>query len=99
MRSDLLNDLIDLLGQVRPKITDGSDMLWGWYETPEQLRGDLDKYCHQLSQGDTSCLEELNLLFAPTSVLQEQSMQNDWTDEYLAISTRFDRLYRLLSAY
>ena len=92
-----LNDLITLLEQVSAKIADQSDMLWGWYETPAQLRSDLEKYNRQLGLGDLSCLNEINLLFLPTSVLQEHSLQNGWSAEYLAISIKFDRLYKRLS--
>jgi hypothetical protein len=98
-KGNLLNDLIELLGQVKSRITDGSDMLWGWYETPEQLCNDLDSYCLLLSQGDTSCLKELELLFLPTSVLQEHSIQNGWSAEYLVVSEKFDGLHRRLSCY
>ena len=86
-----------LLEQVRSKITDGSDMLWGWYETPEALRSDLDKYLQQLSQSDISCLTELQLLFLPACVLQEHSLQNGWSTEYRALAKKFDRLYDALS--
>lgn len=83
-----------LLQQVRAKITDGSDMLWGWYETPEQLRADLDRFIQQLNAGKLSCLEEIHLLFLPTAVFQEHSIQNGWTDEYMRLSSDFDDLYQ-----
>ena len=91
-----LNELLTLLGEIRLKITDGSDMLWGWYETPEQLRSDLEQYSRQLEQGDLTCGKELELLFLPTSVLQEHSIQNGWSKEYMTLSTSFDRLYAQL---
>jgi len=49
-----------------------------------------------LAQGDLSCLKEIQLLFLPTSVLQEHSLQNGWSKEYLAIASHFDRLYERL---
>jgi len=88
-----LNELLILLEEIHSKITDGSDMVWGWYETPAQLRSDLEKYARQLQQGDLTCGKELQLLFLPTSVLQEHSIQNGWSQEYLTLSTTFDRLY------
>jgi hypothetical protein len=97
MSNNALNDLMAILAQVKIKITDGSDMLWGWYETPAQLRNDLECYIRQLGQGDLTCLKELELLFLPTSVLQEHSIQNGWSTEYLALSETFDRLYKRLS--
>ena len=45
-------------------ITDGSDMLWGCYEIPAQLRRDLECYNHQLGRGDLSC--QPSRCFAPT---------------------------------
>lgn len=91
-----LNELLVLLEQVRSKITDGSDMLWGWYETPGQLRSDLEQYVRQLAEADPSCLKEIRLLFLPTSVLQEHSIQNGWSKEYVALASDFDRLYDIL---
>jgi hypothetical protein len=35
---------------------------------------------------------ELKSLFAPTGDLQETSIVNDWADEYLFLSSRFDEL-------
>src|SRR5579872_5812744 len=96
-RNDLLAELIALLEQIIPKITDGSDMLWGRYEVPAVLRSDLEKYINQLKHGDTSSLKNLDLLFLPTSVLQEHSIQNGWTEEYIEWSKTFDRLYKKLA--
>ena len=76
-----LNELLVLLRLIQSKIKGGSEMLWGWYETPAQLRSDLEQYALQLVDGDLSCLKELQLLFLPTSVLHEHSIQNGWSKE------------------
>ena len=97
-RNELLAELISLLEGILPKITNDSDMLWGWYETPELLRNDLAKYIAEVRNGDASCLKELELLFLPTAVLQEHSIQNGWSNEYLVLAAQFDRLHRGLRA-
>lgn len=96
-QNKILAELATLLALITVKITDDSDMLWGWYETPAALRLDLLSYIDQLRKGDISCLRELELLFAPTSVLQEHSIQNDWSSDYLILSSKFDLLLESLT--
>lgn len=58
------------------------------------MRDDIDKYIDGLEKGDTRFLEDIDLHFAPTAAYQEHSMANDWTDEYLCIADRFDKIYK-----
>lgn len=50
--------------------------------------------CHEqlrrIELGDLSRVRDLELLFAPTGLLQEASMASGWADRYLALSKRFD---------
>ena len=90
----MTQELIDILQTIKSKLTDESDLMWTSYETAEQLRDELDIYIEQLKKGDNSCLDNLNMHFAPTSTFQEHSIQNRWTDEYIALSDRFDNVYK-----
>ncbi|RZJ78208.1 MAG: hypothetical protein EOO20_28070 [Chryseobacterium sp.] len=87
-------ELIALIKLVKSKVTEGSDIIWTKYESDAELRKELDIAINQLQSGNISSLEELNIHFAPTSTFQEHSMSNGWVEEYIIISTKFDRLYK-----
>jgi len=89
----MTQELIDILKIVKSKLTDESDLIWTRYDTSKQLRDELDNYIKQLKEGDSSCLEKLNMHFAPTSTFQEHSIVNGWADEYIKLSDRFDKIY------
>ncbi len=89
----MTKDLVDILNIVKAKFTDNSDMLWTSYETAKEVRDELDDCIEQLSKGDKSCLENLNMHFLPTSTFQEHSLQNGWTEEYMKLSEKFDNIY------
>jgi len=86
-------ELIDILNKVKEKFTDDSDLLWTSYETAKEVRNELDVCIEQLGKGDKSCLENLNMHFLPTSTFQEHSLQNNWTNEYMKLSEKFDSIY------
>jgi hypothetical protein len=89
----MTQELIDILRKVKDKFTDESDLLWTSYETAKELRNELDIYIDQLSKGDKSCLTKLNIHFLPTCTFQEHSLMNNWTEEYMKLSEKFDCIY------
>ena len=95
----MMQDLIDIVKRIKEKFTDDSDLLWTSYSSAKELRDELDIYIDQLSKGDKSCLESLNMHFLPTSTFQEHSLQNDWTKEYMKLSTKFDSIYAKTKNY
>jgi len=90
----MAQELIDILQKIKSKLTDDSDLMWTSYDKAKQLRDELDIYIEQLKKGDSSCLDKLYMHFAPTSSFQEHSIQNSWSDEYIALSDRFDKVYK-----
>ena len=86
-------ELIDILEQVKERFTDNSDMVWTTYNTASEVRNELSLYIKQLYQGDKSCLETLQLHFLVASTFQEHSMQNGWSDEYMKLADKFDKIY------
>jgi hypothetical protein len=90
----MLQDIIHIIKKVQEKVSDDSDVVWTRYSTPAEMRADLNVCIRQLQEGDTSCLEHLNILFAPTGAFQEHSISNGWDDEYLRQAEKFDRLYK-----
>lgn len=95
----LINELISILASVKEKITDGSDLIWTSYETPVELRNEIDRCIYHLQQNHKQILEEINFHFAPTGTFQEHSMANGWTGKYNAMAERFNKLYELLNKY
>jgi hypothetical protein len=86
-------ELIEIIKKVREKITDDSDIVWTYYDNAKQLRDELDANVQKLKLGDTSSLEELEILFLPTATLQEHAISNGWSDDYLKLAAEFDNLY------
>jgi hypothetical protein len=57
-----------------------------------EVLADLDRGILALESDSKPDCRKLTLLFAPTGNLQEMSMANEWAQEYLALSARFDDL-------
>ncbi len=60
--------------------------------SPAEIGMDLGIAVEQLQNGERIDKEYLKALFAPTAPIQECAMANDWSDEYLELSTKFDQL-------
>jgi hypothetical protein len=82
--------LLDVLKRAR-ELTEGSrDSLWSSTGVSE-IVAILDQAIASLESGATWDRDEVKLLFAPTGALQETSMENGWSDEYLLLAAEFDR--------
>ena len=92
----MINEIIEIIELIKNKISDSSDLIWTRYKSSKEFRDDLDGYILRLKANDNSCLEELNILFAPTGSFQEHSISNGWADEYLAFAERFEEIYAAL---
>ena len=93
----LISELISILTVVKERITDDSDLVRTSYETPLELREEIDRCIRHLQQNHKDILDEINFHFSPTSTFQEHSMANGWTGSYGALAERFDKLYELLN--
>ncbi len=89
----LSEDLIDIIEKVKEKTTDSSDMVWTKYDNAKEIRDELDTYIRQLQKHSLESLDKLYMLFLPTASLQEHATTNDWAEEYLDLSAKFDKLY------
>ena len=89
----MINELIKMIELIKNKISDSSDVIWTQYETAKEFRDDLDRYITRLTLNDKSCLEDMKVLFAPTGSLQEHSISNGWSDEYVRVAEQFDKIY------
>jgi hypothetical protein len=89
----LINEAINILLQVKDKIKDDSDCVYTYYETPGDMRKEIDKYVQELKNGRTILLDEMYMHFLPTAAYQEHSMADDWTIAYHNLAERFDKVY------
>ncbi len=89
----MIEELIEIIKNLKGKITDDSDMGWTGYQDSKQLRDDLETYILELQAGNATSIEKIKTLLLPTGTLQEHSISNGWGDEFLDLSERFDQLY------
>lgn len=92
----MVSDLIKILEKVKDKVSDESDTVWAGYDTPQQLREEIQTYIKELSARNLQSLEDIHRHFLPTSTFQEHSLSNGWGDEYIRLSEKFDAIYSSL---
>jgi len=93
-----MKELIEILLKVKSKIPDESDMLWTYFESPVELRKEIDGFILQLEEENVNCLAAINIHFIATGTFQEHSLMNGWSDEYLILAEKFDIIYNQLTS-
>ncbi|GAA3752657.1 MULTISPECIES: hypothetical protein [Flavobacterium] len=88
--------VLKILGIIKSKITEETDLLWTNYNSAEELIAEINIIDNLLQDRNIKGVQVLGYLFAPTGTLQEIAMQNDWIQEYLNLSSKFDTLYENL---
>lgn len=88
-------EIINILNQIKSKISDESDMAWTQYESAKELRTKIELFSQELWNGDRSYMEQIKTLFLPTGTFQEHSISNCWSKEYIALAEQFDHLYSI----
>ncbi|GAB4053636.1 hypothetical protein [Spirosoma litoris] len=89
----MTHELIDIIESVKAEFTDTSDLLWTGYDSANEAREELNEYITQLRQGDQSGLETLQAHFWPSCTFQEHALMNGWSEKYMELSQKFDRIY------
>jgi hypothetical protein len=93
-----LRDIIAILGEIRELVRGpNTDVIWSRYNTIDEALADIDQHIARLTMSDVSKIGDVKLLFAPTGAFQEISLGSGWSDEYLEIAARFDKVYEKLS--
>lgn len=83
--------LIDVLKRCRELSQASQDAIWSSTGVSE-IVAILDRGIESLERGCELNRDELKLLFAPTGALQETSLDNGWSEDYLSLSGTFDGL-------
>lgn len=83
--------LIEVLKRSRELSQASQDAVWASTSASEIL-AILNRAIESLEHGTPVNLNELKLLFTLTGALQETSMDNGWSGEFLLLSAQFDDL-------
>ena len=87
----------ELLLQIRSCITEESDTVWTGFDNVETFLEELNKDIDNIQLCDFQTLKKVKLHFLPTSVYQELSLSNGWSEMYMQLATEFDAIYERLS--
>ena len=73
----------------------------GWSdESPKECAEVLDKMMTHMINPDENSLPDSGFIqFAPTGPIQEIAISNGWDDEYMELSTQYDKLEKKLKLY
>jgi hypothetical protein len=83
--------LINILETIKIYIkSPETNIIHSYFDTNEEVMNELDNHIQKLMKEDFSKIEDLIILFAPTSDLQEISLDSGWGDLFLVITERFD---------
>ena len=83
--------VINILESIKEMIkSPETNILHSRFDTKEDVITKLDNHILKITKEDFSNIEELIILFAPTSDLQEISLDSGWGQLFLKISKRFD---------
>ena len=85
--AEVINIIKVLKGIIKSPET---DILHSSFNTGEEVLNELNTHIQKLMKEDFSKIEDLIILFAPTSDLQEISITSGWGKQFLSIAERFD---------
>ncbi len=91
MLSNINKDLVKLLKKILTFLKESDDSDWT-SESVKEVFSIIKNEIKKLEIGKSINKQKLIREFAPTSSLQEISIENDWADEYLKFSGEFDGL-------
>lgn len=85
-----------IIETIKSKITIDTDLMWTHYSSIEELIAEIDLNFKLLEENNKEALKFFQFLFFPTGTLQEISIQNGWSQEYLTLAAEFDIIYENL---
>lgn len=86
-------EILNILDEIR-NITNNpkANMIWTPYNNSAEFIRDYDTLIEDFKRGTQGSLDKLQLLFAPTGILQDISIDNGWGEKFIELSDRFDEL-------
>lgn len=86
--------LLEILEATKERLEDSEDSAFA-SKTVKELIEIIDSNIDEIKSTSTCNLKELELLFGPTASLQETSIDNGWGEEFIGLSTIFDKVIKL----
>lgn len=83
----------EILLSLKNKINSETDTIWVGFDFVELFLKELSQDIEKIRCCDFTTLEKVNIEFAVTSTYQELSISNGWSDDYLKLAEKFDRVY------
>ncbi|MFX0077353.1 MAG: hypothetical protein ACFE96_18070 [Candidatus Hermodarchaeota archaeon] len=92
-----ITGIIRILKNIKSYInTKSSNLLMFSFDTSKEVINLIDDHIKRLSRRDISKINDLIVLFLPTSDFQEIAISNGWSEEYLEMAKEFDNLINSL---
>lgn len=88
-------EAINILLEIKEKITGESDFTWTSFDDAAELRKEIDDLILRLQTNDRNIIKDIYIHFLPTSTFQEHSIQNSWSNRYMQLAEQFDEIYEL----
>ena len=82
-------ELKKTLIEVKKYLKESEESIWA-HDTPIEIISFFDTTIKLIDENKPIDIDELELLFAPTSSIQDISLDNGWGNRYLELSTAFD---------
>jgi hypothetical protein len=96
---EAVRELVEILGEARDLLAlPGNDFTWSSWEDAPAAIAELDRRITAIKGGELPARLDLAVLFAPTGPLQEVSLSSGWSDEFLAVASKFDAVAERLWA-
>ena len=83
----------EILQDIKSKITSNTDTIWAGFDSVEIFLNELTQDIENIKLCNFTTLDKVNIEFAVTSTYQELSMSNGWSDHYLKLAEKFDKVY------
>lgn len=89
--NEKISAVVDALELIKEKLKSSkTNLLHSSFNTKEDIISELNNHILKLQNENFSNIEKLIILFAPTSDLQEISIDSGWGQLFLTISKKFD---------
>ena len=83
----------EILQEIKNKINLDTDTIWAGFDTIDIFLKELSEDIENIKLCNFKTLDKVNIEFAVTSTYQELSMSNGWSDDYLKLAEKFDKVY------
>ncbi|WP_127492981.1 hypothetical protein [Paenibacillus glycanilyticus] len=94
--TDNHNKIIYLLEELRARVESPlTDLFWSSYNSVSEILEEIDSYVIRLSAMDIDVMKDIQFFIAPTGSMQEISISNGWSDEFIVITEKLDQLIQI----